>query len=339
MTMNDKNTMKELAQKLMEEMRKEVGKTIRKIDCCRDMSGEGLKSIMRIGMEHMIKAVEGVLIGMSEGLDEERKEEKEKEGNLKKRLATVERVGKENEDRVEELERKIREVEEKQEADKEVLDKVGEAMLRGRKFCRWRESVRNMEGQIEDAACKLKVVGIKLDKETEDKKQIIRMALDRMKIDVRKEYQRKFEETMKRTKVVVLGKGAVKVKMEDDWIVTVPILLCCQSKGEKEEIERCLREAGYITLFYWPDSVVDFVRGAREEVRRNGFDERTHQVRIRPERRDGKLVIRADVRSKEGGKFRPEVYWRIPGEKKLADHLGLDEYTPIGTRHGSGSGV
>ncbi len=127
--MNDKNTMKTLAQKLMEEMRKEVGKTIRKIDCCRDMSGEGLKSIMRIGMEHMIKAVEGVLIGMSEGLDEERKEEKE--GNLKKRLATVKRVGKENEDRVEELERKIREVEEKQEADKEVLDKVGEAMLRG----------------------------------------------------------------------------------------------------------------------------------------------------------------------------------------------------------------
>ena len=65
----------------------------------------------------------------------------------------------------------------------------------------------------------------------------------------------------------------------------------------------------------------------------------TVQVRIRPERRDGKLVIRADIRSKEGGKFRPEVYWRIPGEKKLADQLGLDVYTPLGTRHGSGPGV
>ncbi len=80
--------------------------------------------------------------------------------------------------------------------------------------------------------------------------------------------------------------------------------------------------------------MVDFVRGAREEVRKNGFDERTYQVRIRPDRRDGKVVIRADIRRKEEGRFRPEVYWR-PGERKLADQLlGLDVYT--GTRHFSG---
>ncbi len=105
--------------------------------------------------------------------------------------------------------------------------------------------VRTMEGQVEDAACKIKVVGIKLDNETEDKKQIVRMALDRMSKDVKKESQRKFEEAIKRTKLVVLGKGTTKVKMEDEWIATVPILPCCQSKGEKEEIERCLREAVY----------------------------------------------------------------------------------------------
>jgi hypothetical protein len=336
MTMDDKKTMRELAQKLLEEMRKEVGKTIRKIESCRDMTGEGMKGIMRNGMENMIKVVEGVFLGMSEGLDEARKEGKEKEENLKEKLVEVERLSKVNEEKIEELDRKIREVEERQEIDKEASDKVGEAMLRGRKFCRWRESVRTMEGQVEDAACKIKVVGIKLDNETEDKKQIVRMALDRMSKDVKKESQRKFEGAMKRTKLVVLGKGTTKVKMEDEWIATVPILLCCQSKGEKEEIERCLREAGYTTLFYWPDSVVDFVRGAREEVRKNGFDERTYQVRIRPDRRDGKVVIRADIRRKEERRFRPEVYWRIPGERKLADQLGLDVYTPLGTRHFSG---
>ena len=74
------------------------------------------------------------------------------------------------------------------------------------------------------------------------------------------------------------------------------------------------------------------MHGAREEVRRKGFDERTYQVRIRPERRDGRLVIRADIRRLEGGRFMPEVYWRIPGERRLADQLGLDVLTPLGTR-------
>ena len=84
--MDDKKTMRELAQKLLEEMRKEVGKTIRKIESCRDMTGEGMKGIMRNGMENMIKVVEGVFLGMSEGLDKVRKEGKEKEENLKEKL-------------------------------------------------------------------------------------------------------------------------------------------------------------------------------------------------------------------------------------------------------------
>jgi hypothetical protein len=76
--MDGKKTVRELAKKLLEEMRKEVGKTIRKIESCRDMTGEGMKGIMRNGTENMIKVVEGLFLGMSEGLDEVRKKGKEK---------------------------------------------------------------------------------------------------------------------------------------------------------------------------------------------------------------------------------------------------------------------
>jgi hypothetical protein len=204
------------------------------------------------------------------------------------------------------------------------MEKVGEAMVRGRKFCRLRDSVRTMEGQVEESACKLKVLGVKLEKETGDRKEIVRMAVEKFKQDVRKENQGKFQDIMSRTRVVVLGKGTTKMEEEGKW--SVPILLCCQGRGEKDERERMLKSAGYTTLFYWPDSMVSFVRGAREELKRKGFEERKFDVKIRPERKDGRLVIRADVRTKDRGVFRPEVYWRVPGDRKLMEELGIGTY-------------
>jgi len=177
MTLYDKNSMTEMTKKLLEGMRKEVGKTMRKVDNCRDMTGESLKGIIRNGMENMVKAVEEVLIGMSEGLDGERQERKEREENSEQRLQEIVRVEEENKERIKELENKVKDVEENQKADQEVIEKVGEAVVRGRKFCRLRDSVRTMERQLEEATCKVKVVGIKLEKETKDRKEIIRMAI------------------------------------------------------------------------------------------------------------------------------------------------------------------
>jgi hypothetical protein len=106
-------------------------------------------------------------------------------------------------------------------------------------------------------------------------------------------------------------------------MVTVPVLLCCQCATEKNEVVKALRAAGHNSSFYWPDSMMEFVREAREEIRRKGFKEESYQVRIRPERRHGRLVIRGDVRTKDSRQFRPEVYWRIPGDRKLSKDLGV----------------
>jgi hypothetical protein len=325
--------MKEMTQRLLEGMRKEVGKTIRKVDSCRDITGETFKGIIRNGMENIVKAVEGVLIGLSEALDGERQERKVKEENSEQRLQKIVTLEEECKERVRELGEKVKEVEENQKADQEVIEKVGEAMVREKKFCRLRDSVRIIEGQVEEATCKVKVVGIKLEKATDDRKEIVRMALDQMKKDVGKESQERFGYIIKNTKIVVLGKETSRIKKEDELIHSAPILLICQNKGEKEEVERMLRKAGCTTLFYWPDSMVDFVRGGREELRRKGFEEGKFDVRIRPERRDGRFVIRVDIRSGAGGRFRPEAYWRIPGDRKLLDQLGINVYSPLDTNY------
>jgi len=320
----DSKIMKELTENLLEGMRKEVGKTLRKIDSCRDMTGDTMKSIIRNGMENLVKAVEGVLLGLSEELDKERKDREAKERERDKKLEIVGEKIETTEEIIQGLQRKLDEAEVSQQADREGMEKVGEAMVRGRKFCRLRDSVRTMEGQVEESACKLKVLGVKLEKETGDRKEIVRMAVEKFKQDVRKENQGKFQDIMSRTRVVVLGKGTTKMEEEGKW--SVPILLCCQGRGEKDEIERMLKSAGYTTLFYWPDSMVSFVRGAREELKRKGFEERKFDVKIRPERKDGRLVIRADVRTKDRGVFRPEVYWRVPGDRKLMEELGIGTY-------------
>ena len=322
--MIDYKIMKELTENLLEGMRKEVGKTLRKIDSCRDMTGDTMKSIIRNGMENLVKAVEGVLLGLSEELDKERKDREAKERERDKKLEIVGEKIETTEEIIQGLQRKLDEAEVSQQADREVMEKVEEAMVRGRKFCRLRDSVRTMEGQVEESTCKLKVLGVKLEKETGDRKEIVRMAVEKFKQDVRKENQGKFQDIMSRTRVVVLGKGTTKMEEEGKW--SVPILLCCQGRGEKDEIERMLKSAGYTTLFYWPDSMVSFVRGAREELKRKGFEERKFDVKIRPERKDGRLVIRADVRTKDRGVFRPEVYWRVPGDRKLMEELGIGTY-------------
>ena len=69
MTLNEGNSLQQVTQKLLSELKKEVGKTVRRIDSCREVTGEGLKGIVRTGMENMVKAVEAVLLGISEGID------------------------------------------------------------------------------------------------------------------------------------------------------------------------------------------------------------------------------------------------------------------------------
>jgi len=134
--------MKELTENLLEGMRKEVGKTLRKIDSCRDMTGDTMKSIIRNGMENLVKAVEGVLLGLSEELDEERKDIEAKERERDKKLEIVGEKIETTEEIIQGLQRKLDEAEVSQQADREGMEKVGEAMVRGRKFCRLRDSVR-----------------------------------------------------------------------------------------------------------------------------------------------------------------------------------------------------
>ncbi len=112
-----------------------------------------------------------------------------------------------------------------QQADREVMKKVGEGIVRGWKFCRLGDSPRTMEGQVEESTCKLKVLSIKLDKEAGDRKEIVKMAVAKLKQDVSKENQGKMQDITRMTRVIVLGKGTSRMKEDGKWSVPNSLML------------------------------------------------------------------------------------------------------------------
>ena len=53
-------------------------------------------------------------------------------------------------------------------------------------------------------------------------------------------------------------------------------------------------------------------REVKKEIKKLGYAESTHDIKIRPETRNGRTEIRGEVREKEGGRFRSVAYWEAP---------------------------
>ena len=57
---------------------------------------------------------------------------------------------------------------------------------------------------------------------------------------------------------------------------------------------------------------MEFVREVKKEIKKLGYAESTHDVKIRPVNRNGRTEIRGEVREKEGGRFREVALWEVP---------------------------
>jgi len=171
-----------------------------------------------------------------------------------------------------------------------------------------------MEKKVEEANCGVKVLDIDVEKETDDRRDIVRRALDTVRSHVREDSQRWLDTLLRRTRVVVLGKRTVRRTARDDRTeFSVPILFQCRDRRDAEDMDTILRGAGYYPRFHWPREIMDYVGAVREEVRNMGFSDRDYYQRIRPEYRDRTLQIKAEVKQKEGnGRFQLKGMWGCP---------------------------
>lgn len=175
-----------------------------------------------------------------------------------------------------------------------------------------KESEKEMEQKVGAAMEKIKILDLDFGKVLEGREEISRAALELIRVNIKLPERQEFEWSMRRNRIFVLGKTTKEKVFEGRTIHTVPILLSCPCIGDKERLERILRNAGIRASFHWPQGMLEYVRGIKERVEGMGHGGQEEYVRVRALREEGRLVLRADVRYKEGGRFRWVGDWLCP---------------------------
>ena len=249
---------------------------------------EAMKGPMSEGLGAMINAIVEVMNGLSDGLTEQR-------------------IGRETlelkmEDRLERLEEKVKDV-------TETTDGLTELRIKSRN----RDSVKAMERKVDDAMCTVKLMNIDLGRETTDKREIVRKTVEVVRSYVAFSDKEWFERVMKKTRIIILGKGTRRMDRGGTSEYNVPTLFQCRDRGDAEALEGILRGAGYHPTFHWPSEILEFIWAVKGEVRKTGIDEKVNYFKVRPERRDGGVQIRVEVKAKEGGtRFTVKGIWACP---------------------------
>jgi hypothetical protein len=188
-----------------------------------------------------------------------------------------------------------------------------------------KESEKEMEGKLGVTMEELKILDLDFSKVIVQREEIVKKALEKVKENMRLQDKEEWDWSVSRSSIYVLGKKTKEKEFEGKKIFTVPILIKCSSVGEKERMERLVRNAGIRVSVHWPTEMLGYVKGIREKMEGMGHGGTEEFVRVRPVRQDGILLIRADVRKKEGGKFRWVADWKCPPLNKelwaLADDI------------------
>ncbi len=175
-----------------------------------------------------------------------------------------------------------------------------------------KDSEKDMEKRLEGAMEQVKILNVDLGKECTDRKTLVKEAVGRIKEMVTKSDEQEFAEIMRGATVEVLGKSTTEKRIGEEKIHTVPILISCGCKNVKGRLERIVRNAGLVASFQWPKESMEFVEKIREKVEAMGFGRKEYYTRIRPVTKEGRVLLRADIKRKEGGKFEGLAYWRAP---------------------------
>ncbi len=285
----ERNTRRRLNEFDIGELFKRIeGKVSEKAEEIVRKSPDNMKDCMREGLGTIIGALSEVMNGISDGIREQRLGRDTLELKM--------------EDRFERLEQKVKDV-------VDTADQLTEVRVKNRE----RESRKAMEDKVEESMLALKVMNIDIGRVTEDKREIVRYTLDTVRNYARDDDKRWFDQISRRTRVIVLGRGTRRYDRGGVVEFTVPILFQCQDKRDTEAMEDILRGAGYHPTIHWPSEVMEFVWGVKDQVRKMGISDRDYFYKVRPEKREGKVQIKVEVKPKDGGgRFVLKGVWACP---------------------------
>lgn len=248
---------------------------------------EEVRGHLKEALAAVAEAVSGMMNSISDGVRQERLDRE-----------TLE-------DRTED---KLRKLEEEVKEQGVILDSLTEVRIKSRV----KESVKEMESKVSEAECAVKILDIDIGRETGDKREIVRKTIDQLRSYVREDSVSWLDRILKRTRIIILGRGTIRQDRSSGTEYSVPTLFQCRDRRDAEDLEGLVREAGWFPTFHWPKEMVEMVNHAREEVRKLGYPERDFFIKVRPERRVGGLMVKAEVKPKTGGRYTLKGLWSCP---------------------------
>jgi len=258
----------------------------------KDVGMEELRMITKEGITGIMRSVEEVITGIRIGRKQDERKRDAEDVKSTERLDRIEERLKDSEDRL-------------------------EGMRQDRERRRKKESVREMEDKIRHSNRQTKVLDMDMGGRLRDRREIVDKVLRNIKEGAKVADRMEIDKVLKNTRVIVLGKETETRTVNQKTIETVPILLECRTETDRKVIEDVLKGAGMFPVHYWPTECLDFVRNVREVVRKMGYMEEDYYIRIRPEEKDGRIVIRGDVKDRKGGdSFRKVALWDVPPADK-----------------------
>ena len=253
---------------------------------------EGVKRATRDRLTAMVDALEAVMSGICDGIKSDKEVRQEQNRRVELRVAT--------------MEESIRDTREK-------MDIMKQAKERSAR----KESSQVLTDKLRQADKQLKYLDIDFGRVTNSRREIVERAISFMKEDVALSDRKRLDIVLKRTKFIILGKETKMREVDDQRIYTVPIMLEFKTEGDKVEVEELLKTVGWFPVYHWPVECLDFIKEARAEVRAMGYTENSHYIKVRPEWREGRMELKAEVKeSRVGGKYRTVAVWDIPPADK-----------------------
>jgi hypothetical protein len=273
--------------KISDKMKVEVERIIGGMKSVEVGDTDALKKWVTQSLKAMLNAVEETMNEMGDTVAYDRNEREDMKRDMGERMRKVEELAKNNEVKIE-AGRKDRETERK------------------------KESIREMERKLEIANRQIKIMDIDYGKVLTERREIVESTLEYMREDINLKERKRFDILIKRTRIIVLGKETKAITINGRKIYTVPILLECRNEEDKVELEGILRAGEFFGAYHWPAEIMGFVKEVREEVRKIGYGGERQYIRIRPEEREGRMQIRADVKDRTGGRFWTVATWAVP---------------------------
>jgi transposase-like protein len=207
------------------------------------------------------------------------------------------------------------------------LNRVAEHWKEEESIKKIKQSEAEMESKVRCSNCQLKLLDLDFGYATDDKKEMVRQVVSMLRSDVAPSEKSRLDRILRRTRIVLLGKRTELRKERNGNIHNIPVLLEMQNKADTDDMDMMLRQAGYFPAFHWPSEMMEFIEGARDVLRREGYGD-SYFVRIRPEEKGGEMQIRADVKKKNGGKFTPKAFWKCPPLQKAFWPMITNLYEP-----------